>query len=261
MKSKITLIIITTCNFIISSNFLFAQCSNQVTHLTGTTTVNGVNVSVSSTGFTSDNSTYCASTIPYFVGYNVVSGNGMYTFNFSPSINSLTLNFSGISNGGIGQEIVLLYINGTHYSIPSAGIPNNCDAMATLTPTGDITGCASCGVSGWNGTTISGNISSFSIVDSAAWGQGNGALFSLFICNSVQTGIDQSEANSSYQLFPNPFSLQTTLQTTGQFVKQINNISGQEVILLRDNLSSGLYFIRLTQDSRLLTAEKLVIID
>ncbi|GIV29810.1 MAG: hypothetical protein KatS3mg028_1342 [Bacteroidia bacterium] len=76
-------------------------------------------------------------------------------------------------------------------------------------------------------------------------------------------------------VYPNPFSTQTTLQTNknlkdatltvynvyGQQVKQIKNISGQTITLFRDNLPSGLYFVRLTQDNKIITADKLVITD
>jgi hypothetical protein len=79
----------------------------------------------------------------------------------------------------------------------------------------------------------------------------------------------------SINIYPNPFSSQTVLRTDaplhnatltvvncfGQTVKQIKNISGQTVTLFRDNLKSGLYFIRLTQDSKVITADKLVITD
>jgi hypothetical protein len=81
--------------------------------------------------------------------------------------------------------------------------------------------------------------------------------------------------NNQIIIYPNPFSTQTVLRTDdifknatvtiyniyGQTVKQINNISGQEIILHRDNLSSGLYFVRLTEDNKVITADKLVIAD
>ena len=84
-----------------------------------------------------------------------------------------------------------------------------------------------------------------------------------------------SSQKFSTKVFPNPFSTVTTLQTDiilksatltiynlyGQTVKQIKNISGQTVTLFRDNLSSGLYFIRLTQDNKIISADKLVITD
>ena len=76
-------------------------------------------------------------------------------------------------------------------------------------------------------------------------------------------------------IFPNPFSSQAVLQADnllkgatltvyncfGQTVKQIKNISGQAVTLLRDNLPSGLYFIRLTEENKIIAVDKLVISD
>ncbi|MBI4931610.1 MAG: T9SS type A sorting domain-containing protein [Bacteroidetes bacterium] len=77
------------------------------------------------------------------------------------------------------------------------------------------------------------------------------------------------------KIYPNPFSNKSTMQTDnflkcatltfyssfGQPVKQIKNISEQTVTLHRDNLPSGLYFIRLTQDNKVIAADKLVITD
>ena len=88
--------------------------------------------------------------------------------------------------------------------------------------------------------------------------------------------INSNDPNSNQiRIFPNPFRTETTLQTDknfknatltvynlyGQEVKQIKNISGQTVTLTRDNLPSGLYFIRLTQDNKILATDKLVITD
>jgi hypothetical protein len=81
--------------------------------------------------------------------------------------------------------------------------------------------------------------------------------------------------NYSVKIYPNPFSLQTTLQTDkffknatltvynslGQIVKEIKNISGQTITLHRDNLASGLYFIRLTEDNKTFATKKIVITD
>ncbi|MBW8050104.1 MAG: T9SS type A sorting domain-containing protein [Cytophagales bacterium] len=93
---------------------------------------------------------------------------------------------------------------------------------------------------------------------------------------TVLTGISTlTEQNTKIKIYPNPFSSSTTLQTDkafkgaaltvynsfGQQVKQIKNISGQTVILHSDNLPSGLYFIRLTQDNKIISTDKLVIMD
>lgn len=78
-----------------------------------------------------------------------------------------------------------------------------------------------------------------------------------------ELGINNIYSSNTFIVYPNPFSLQTTLQTDnsfhnatltvyncfGQTVKQIKNISGQTVVLSRDNLASGLYFIRLTEEN------------
>jgi hypothetical protein len=77
------------------------------------------------------------------------------------------------------------------------------------------------------------------------------------------------------KVYPNPFSNSTTLHTDnllknatlvvynsfGQIVKQIKNISGQTVTLFRDHLPGGVYFLRLTQDNKLIATGKLVIAD
>ncbi len=90
------------------------------------------------------------------------------------------------------------------------------------------------------------------------------------------TGIASIPSNQfSISLFPNPFSTQTTLQTTeqlknatlsvdncfGQTVAQIKNINGQTITLHRDNLPTGLYFLRLMQDNKVIAIKKIVIAD
>jgi hypothetical protein len=91
----------------------------------------------------------------------------------------------------------------------------------------------------------------------------------------INTGIMDISLSASVNIFPNPFSTQTTLQTDklfkdatltvynsfGQQVKQINNINGQTITLQRDNLSNGLYFLQLTQDNKIITNDKIVITD
>ena len=80
---------------------------------------------------------------------------------------------------------------------------------------------------------------------------------------------------NDYIISPNPFFSQTNLQTKffwnnatltidncfGQTVKQIKNISGQTITLYRDNLPSGLYFLRLTQDNQVIATKKLIVTD
>lgn len=74
---------------------------------------------------------------------------------------------------------------------------------------------------------------------------------------------------------PNPFSIETIIKTNhklinasltvyninGKQVRQINNITGQAITLLRDNLPGGLYFLQLKQDYKIIATEKLAIKD
>lgn len=92
---------------------------------------------------------------------------------------------------------------------------------------------------------------------------------------SAGANITQNKVQTDLHISPNPFSTQTLLQTAfvfsnakltiynsfGQAVKQINNINGQTVSIMRENLPTGLYFIRLEQDNKTITTEKITITD
>lgn len=258
---------------------VFGQCTNQVYNLSGDTTVNGILVTVTLSGIVDSNSIYCGATFPYFIGWNYssnMSGNGSYTFNFSPAISGITLNFSGVSNlAGWAIEEVKLFVNGAHYQIPIVGSSNGCDSLAVLSPLGDIDGCSGCAVSGWEGTTINGPIYSLSVKDTVILGDPRGAIFSLFICDSVTTEVNENEIPASYNLFPNPFFTEATLLTNkifkdaslilfnsiGQKVKQISKITGRTVTIYRDNLPSGLFIFYLIQDNKTIKIGKLAISD
>ena len=94
--------------------------------------------------------------------------------------------------------------------------------------------------------------------------------------NGGSIGIKENQfIQSVTTIFPNPFSSSTTLHSDkifknailtiynlfGQQVKQIKNIFGQTITLYRDNLPTGLYFIQLIQDNKLIKIDKLVITD
>ena len=96
-------------------------------------------------------------------------------------------------------------------------------------------------------------------------------------CVSITSvGVDQlSNRVGEISIYPNPFSSSTMLQTDyllinatlnvynlyGQQVKLISNLYGHTITLYRDNLPSGLYFIRLTQGDKIILRNKLVITD
>ncbi|HKR04948.1 MAG TPA: T9SS type A sorting domain-containing protein [Bacteroidia bacterium] len=193
------------------------QCTNQVTNLSGTSTVNGINVTVTDTGIVSS-LTYCqGTTTPYYVGKNGVPGNGSYTFSFSPPVTGVTLNFSAISNVSFANEEIYLLVNGLHYAIPTLANMNVCEPMAVLTAAGNIGGCVTCGGSGCSGLDIPGPVSTITVVDSVITGDPNGTVFSIFICDSIQTGIDNLAGENKVLLFPNPLnnSLNITTAETG----------------------------------------------
>ena len=95
-------------------------------------------------------------------------------------------------------------------------------------------------------------------------------------CHPPIVGIANYESQApSLSIFPNPFSTQTTIlsdkyfkdatmviyNSNGQTVKQTDKLAGQTIIFQRDNLPSGLYFVRLIQDGNTISADKFVITD
>lgn len=92
---------------------------------------------------------------------------------------------------------------------------------------------------------------------------------------SLTSISEYSATEKQISIFPNPFSLATTIQTNinlinvtltifdtyGNQVKQVKSLTGQKIILQRDNLPNGLYFIHLTQDSKIIETNKLIIVD
>lgn len=87
--------------------------------------------------------------------------------------------------------------------------------------------------------------------------------------------IDENNLENNIYIFPNPFSMQTTLRTEmpirnakltvyncfGQTVAQIKNLNGQTILFNRDNLVSGIYFVQLTHDNKIITTKKIIITD
>ncbi len=89
----------------------------------------------------------------------------------------------------------------------------------------------------------------------------------------IASSIEENESKNTLNIYPNPFSIKTTLQSDkhlknatltlynslGQQVRQVNNISGQTATLQRDNLPSGLYYLQLTEDNQTIATDKIVI--
>jgi len=91
---------------------------------------------------------------------------------------------------------------------------------------------------------------------------------------NLVSGLNEQDGNTKgIHIYPNPFSSQATLITdvflndasltvynlNGQQVNQIKNISGKTVIIQCNDLPSGLYFIRLTENNKQYAAKKIII--
>ncbi|MEI6124319.1 MAG: T9SS type A sorting domain-containing protein [Bacteroidota bacterium] len=88
----------------------------------------------------------------------------------------------------------------------------------------------------------------------------------------LTTGIHENE-KMNFTVYPNPFNSSTTVQFNkkvsdgaliiydmlGQELKVIDHISGDKVIINRENISNGMYFIRLRQDNKIIDTGKILI--
>ena len=124
---------------------------------------------------------------------------------------------------------------------------------------------------GWVRIDILATSTSFTIKDYAYQSTPNACIQS----GQILLDIHENSNKNIFSIFPNPFISSTTIQTIGnlknatltiynsygQTLKQVKNISGQTISLSRDNLPSGLYFIRLTEDNKIIAVEKLIITD
>lgn len=124
---------------------------------------------------------------------------------------------------------------------------------------------------GWARLDILSSSGSFTIKDYAYESTPNACI------QSGQTGLGYVENASKkvVSVVPNPFNNATTLQVNdnlkdatltiynsyGQIVKQVNSISGNLISISRENLPSGLYFITLTEETKTIALEKLIITD
>lgn len=123
---------------------------------------------------------------------------------------------------------------------------------------------------GWVRLDVAATSTSFTVKDYAYESTPNTCIQS----GQTSTGINENTGRNIFA-FPNPFTSSTTIQTIGCFnkasliiynsygqtVKQVKNMRGHTVSLSRDNLSSGLYIIRLSEGNKIIGEEKLIIND
>ncbi len=95
------------------------------------------------------------------------------------------------------------------------------------------------------------------------------------VMRPLTTDAQSADVSENFALYPNPFSEQAVGQTRvplknavltvhnslGHAVKEIRNIHGHRFTLSRAKLSNGLYFLRLTEENKVIAVGKLVITD
>lgn len=250
-----------------------AQIPIQVTHTSGTQIISGTSVTVNSSGGTGTVNFYCPSvTAPYLVGYdqdNMVSIEGSYMFQFSPPVDSISINISGL--GTINQtdlEEAQIFVNGSHFSLDTL-IYNDCDSLATISINGDLTHEFG-KPSGSKDIRVGYPVYSVIISDHIILNNPFGFIFSLFFFESGNAFITENEIGGLI-LEPNPAQNQVTV--TNQF-GQIKNIrifdfTGTEIfaqyttglnssLIELENLTNGIYIIQAT-DEKEIYKSKLII--
>jgi len=230
---------------------------------------------------------------------------------YGDTIHALGYNVEQTNDGGYiiggernGAHLIKTASNGTLHWSKTYGNPLGADGKTSSQQTVDggfiITGTVindetfdvyliktdSSGNSGCNETNSTTIVSSGGLQGSGGvQGTGIGAtstITTLTFSSGIETtlcisiGVNEiPEQELAVSIFPNPFSLQTTLQTDhyfydatltvynsfGQLVKETKNISGYAVTVFRDNLPNGLYFIQLTESGKIISSQKVVITD
>jgi photosystem II stability/assembly factor-like uncharacterized protein len=96
-----------------------------------------------------------------------------------------------------------------------------------------------------------------------------------FALDSLHIGIDEYPSHSFAELHPNPFSSNATLffdrtlnnasiriyNTVGQQVKEIKNVSGSQVKILRGQLKAGMFFLIVDIDGSVIATTRFIIAD
>jgi len=111
------------------------------------------------------------------------------------------------------------------------------------------------------------NLWCLNVNDQTVWSDNSSSPCTLI------TRTDDFKIQNHIVISPNPFSVFTILKinqnlkdatmtiynTIGKVMKEIKNISGQEIRIQRDNLPVGVYFIRLAEENQFITQDKVII--
>jgi hypothetical protein len=90
--------------------------------------------------------------------------------------------------------------------------------------------------------------------------------------SAITTGIETFSTNDKITVFPNPFNSQTTIyfneaqkQATVEILDVLGNkmktlkFTGKELLITKDEMTAGIYFLQLTVDNRKRVTKKIVI--
>ncbi|HEX8561949.1 MAG TPA: T9SS type A sorting domain-containing protein [Flavobacterium sp.] len=255
------------------STRIAAQCDEPVVHMSGTQLINNVSVTVTSFGDVDELADFCLQG-PYWINSNFPGEDGGYTFTFLPPIQSVSLGFTAIDNKPSlpAVEEVEIYINGNHYFIPSPGLaPQECSAMAIITPSGNIGGDPSVNIDcGWSNLNITSDISTLTILGNKISGMPAGSIFSLKICTDLAVD-DNPGVAKNITIFPNPIvdkvnfsgyqfsdASVSIFNAWGQLCKKTTGINGNRFSIDFDQFSNGLYIVQITELGNIIYTDKII---
>jgi hypothetical protein len=201
-------------NIMIIISILFCtnsiQAQYKIKHASGTASVNGTSVTVTSNGVVNGIANWvCVNPENiYHLGVNsnpFAWASGSYTFTFNPAVKKLKLNIIGIND----SEVVKLFVNNQHFINTTTGTPN-CKPMTLINADGDLAG-TNVVVNGFSvghgsdSIMLSGPITSLTVLDSISslWYYTAGVGFSLHIID-FPLGVQTQTLPNSISVYPNP---------------------------------------------------------
>ncbi len=161
-----------------------AQCTQPVTHLSGTVQIGCTEVSVTPGGETGSQN-FCGIG-PYVLGDNP---GGSFTFTFSPPVSGVTIGLSVVNNfPNLAVEEVEFEVNGAFYPITVPGTTHSCaTSTCVILPNGRVGAPPSINgpfFAGWEDQPITETINSLKITNVVTLGYPAGFILSLRFCES-----------------------------------------------------------------------------
>ena len=261
-KGKMILCIVVF--LIVNSMYSFAQCSNvdqsQLGYNSGTSARNLPQYTVWQSFTSGVTGTLCQLDVGFF---NAMTGTGTLkifagTGTTGTLLQTQTVTVSGTGNFFQSFSVSAPVISGSVYTfqfipIQGGGLPDPY------------------GVQAENPGSYAGG--QMELTDpSGTYTIGFDMVFKTYV--TLSTGVSESEINSApLKIFPNPFVNETLIQSPfvlinatlsiynvlGEEVKTISHITGQEVIVTRENMKEGIYLITLTENNKTIAIDKLII--